>query len=406
MTMGDTQTAITLYDAACRAVAEARSIDEVKEIHDQAAAMREYARQAKKRDMEADAVEIRMRALRRLDQLRQAQKGTVGLNQGAIPGKTGLRGNPVLDPRPTLASQGIDKNLAHQSRVLGALSGGQFEQRVAEARDSVNRVVSRVVNAVAIEQEREAYRARTYTGGTVEDLEALARSGERFGVICPDFPWDFEPWSESGKQRSAERHYNVWSLERIKAFAPLIGKLAAPDCALLLWAIWPLLPAAFEVINACGGFEYKTDEFVWVKTTKNAVAVRLDGDGLHWGKGLSGSRSNTEPCLVATRGSPRRLSAGVHQVVLAPVGEHSAKPDKAYRRIEQLYPGPYLELFARRQRDGWTTWGNELPAPEAPPADTRDEAPALDKPYDGRESESSADSDNLAIPTFLRRAVS
>jgi hypothetical protein len=61
------------------------------------------------RDLEADAVEIRMRATRRLDQMRQAQAATIGLNQGAVPGKTGLKANPVLDPRPTLASQGIDK---------------------------------------------------------------------------------------------------------------------------------------------------------------------------------------------------------------------------------------------------------------------------------------------------------
>src|SRR6516165_12509478 len=112
-------TGLTKYDTACRAVAEARSVDEVKEIRDQAVAMAAYARQAKNKDLEADAVEIRMRATRRLDQLRQAQKETVGLNEGGRPAKTGLSENPVL---PTLAMQGIDKNLAHQARVLGALS--------------------------------------------------------------------------------------------------------------------------------------------------------------------------------------------------------------------------------------------------------------------------------------------
>jgi hypothetical protein len=79
-----------LYERACRAVAEARTIDQAKHIRDQAVAMQVYAKQAKNRDLEADAVEIRMRATRRLDQLRQAQKETVGLNQGAIAGKTGL----------------------------------------------------------------------------------------------------------------------------------------------------------------------------------------------------------------------------------------------------------------------------------------------------------------------------
>jgi hypothetical protein len=78
--------ALVRYDAACRAIAEAVSVDEVKDIRDQAVAMAAYARQAKNRDLEADAVEIRLRATRRLDQLRRAQKETVGLNQGAAGG--------------------------------------------------------------------------------------------------------------------------------------------------------------------------------------------------------------------------------------------------------------------------------------------------------------------------------
>src|SRR5262249_29523427 len=155
-------------------------------------------------------------------------------------------------------------------------------------------------------------------------------------------------WSRKGKQRSAERYYETWPLERIIAFAPIIGRLAAPDCALLLWTVWSELTGALEVIKACGGFAYKTDGFIWVKTTKNAKVITLDGNGLHTGQSLSGTEANTEICLLAKRGSPLRLAKDVHQVVIAPVGEqHSAKPDETYRRIERLYPGPYLELFAR-----------------------------------------------------------
>ena len=358
-------TGLARYDAACRALAEARSVDEVKDIRDQAIAMAAYARQAKNRDLEADAVEIRMRATRRLDQLRQAQKETVGLNQGAVPGKTGLRGNPVLDPRPTLASQGIDKNLAHQARVLGALSDEKFEALIIDARDKVARAARNAVREIEIEQEREIYRARTYQGGTVADLEALVASGFRAGVICPDFPWPFEVYSGKGKQRSAERHYDTWELERVKAFAAeFIPRLAAPDCALLLWSVWPEHPGALDVIKAAG-FKYKTMGFIWVKTNPGVEVIEIaraglkDG-GLHWGTGYA-TRANTETCLLAKRGQPLRLSMDVHQVVIAPVGEHSEKPDEVYRRIERLYPGPYLELFARRPRDNWTTWGNEVP---------------------------------------------
>jgi hypothetical protein len=78
------------------------------------------------------------------------------------------------------------------------------------------------------------------------------------------------------------------------------------------------------------------------------------------------TRANTEYVLLAKRGSPLRLNADVHQVVMSPVLAHSEKPEEVARRIERLYPGPYLELFARKPRDGWTTWGNEIPPPHPP----------------------------------------
>src|SRR5262249_1672646 len=114
------KTQLAKYDAACRAVAECKSVDEAKDIHDKPVAMAVYGRQAKNKTLEADAKAIRMRATRKLDELRRAQKETVGLNRGVKGSEiTGLKKNPVMDDRPTLASQGIDKNLAHKGRVLG-----------------------------------------------------------------------------------------------------------------------------------------------------------------------------------------------------------------------------------------------------------------------------------------------
>jgi hypothetical protein len=128
-------TQLAKYDAACRAVAECKSVDEAMDILDKAVAIAAYARQAKNKTMEADAKAIRMRATRKVDELRRAQKETVGLNRGVKGSKiTGLKKNPVMDDRPTLASQGIDKNLAHKGRVLGAMSDEKFEEAVADAR--------------------------------------------------------------------------------------------------------------------------------------------------------------------------------------------------------------------------------------------------------------------------------
>jgi N6-adenosine-specific RNA methylase IME4 len=72
------------------------------------------------------------------------------------------------------------------------------------------------------------------------------------------------------------------------------------------------------------------------------------------------TRANTEPCLLATRGSPKRQAKDVHQVIMSPVGPHSRKPEEAQARIERLLTGPYLELFGRRPMKGWTVWGNQI----------------------------------------------
>ena len=140
------------------------------------------------RDLEADAVEIRMRATRRLDQLRQAQKETVGLNRAGAPSKAGYLKPRFCPPWPCRASTRIGE----ASTVLGALSDNKFEQAVTDAREATTRAFRNVVNAVAIEQEREPYRARVETGATVADFEALAASGRNFGVICVEPPWELE----------------------------------------------------------------------------------------------------------------------------------------------------------------------------------------------------------------------
>jgi N6-adenosine-specific RNA methylase IME4 len=341
------------YDAACRALAEAVAVDEVMAIRGRAEQLAACARIANNHKAEADAVALRARATRRLGQLMRAQKDSIGFNRGAAGGgkKNGPRGSVVnpRDLRPTLTSQGIGKRLADQARVLSTLSEEDFEAHVADTHDKVARAVRNAVREVEIQQQREIYTARAEQGGTVADLEALAASGFRAGVIYVDPPWTFRTYSGRGKQRSAERHFDVMSLDDIKMLP--VAPLAANACALLLWAVCPELPGALDVIRAWG-FEYSTVAFGWVKQNPS-------GEGLFTGMGYH-TRSNIELCLLGLRGAPARLVKDVHQVVMTPVGEHSEKPEEVARRIERLYPGPYLELFARRPRAGWTVWGNEV----------------------------------------------
>jgi len=184
-----------------------------------------------------------------------------------------------------------------------------------------------------------------------------------YGVLYADPPWQFRVWGTSDKAHgSAETHYRTMSPQEIAALP--VADLAAPDCALFMWATWPNLPDALEVARSWG-FAYKTLGFIWVKRTPN-------GNGWHTGLGYW-TRANSEPCLLFTRGTPKRKSRGVSQVIasvgqlelfpplIAPVGAHSAKPHEAYTRIESLLDGPYLELFARTSISGWDAWGNEAP---------------------------------------------
>jgi phage N-6-adenine-methyltransferase len=124
------------YHAACKALAEAHRVDEAKQIRDEAAQWKAYARQAKDRKLIGYATAIRLRAERLIGQLMQDQRKTVGLSKGGGTGANqyraaGLYKNPAA--KPTLTDAGIDKNLAHRARELSKLDDEFFETRVTEA---------------------------------------------------------------------------------------------------------------------------------------------------------------------------------------------------------------------------------------------------------------------------------
>ena len=113
------------YDAACQALKKAKSIDDVKAVRDAAAALRAYAKQAKNKDLEIDAAEIRIRAERRVGELMKAQRQTVGLATAGRPRKIGSEPDPISKPA-TLAEAGIDKHLADRGRKLAAMPDEKF----------------------------------------------------------------------------------------------------------------------------------------------------------------------------------------------------------------------------------------------------------------------------------------
>jgi N6-adenosine-specific RNA methylase IME4 len=225
-----------------------------------------------------------------------------------------------------------------------------FEAQVAdEAQRQHKNLVRNIVREDEARRRQERRASIIEHGCTVDDLVALAASGKRFPVIYVDPPYHFVNWSPTRTISSPDFHYETSAIDQIKQLP--VAALAADDATLLLWGTWPLLPAALDLIRAWG-FTYKTVAFVWVKQNPS-------GDGLHTGMGYW-TRSNSEYCLLATKGAPKRLAPDVHQIILAPVGEHSAKPEEVRRRIERLLGGPYLELYTRNPVDGWTCWGNEI----------------------------------------------
>lgn len=187
-----------------------------------------------------------------------------------------------------------------------------------------------------------------------------------FGAILADPPWYFRArtalqvnnWTS---RRDAEKHYHVMELSDIAALP--VKDLAAADAHLFLWTTGPYLRRAFEVIEAWG-FRYSAVAFTWVKLKRRYDPMQLrylptaDSD-LFVGLGLT-TRKNAEFCLLGRRGNAHRNAKDVREIILAPVREHSRKPDDAACRIEQYCDGPYLELFARQRRNNWTCWGNEV----------------------------------------------
>lgn len=170
-----------------------------------------------------------------------------------------------------------------------------------------------------------------------------------YNVIYSDPPWHYRDKAGAGK-RGAEFKYDVMGLSDICEL-PVKG-MAADDCVLFMWCTMPKLDEVFKVIEGWG-FTYKTVAFTWVK--KNKVS-----DSFFWGMGRW-TRANAEICLLATRGKPKRVNAGVHSVVESRIREHSRKPDEVRDRIVKLCGDVRrIELFARNEFYGWDAWGNEI----------------------------------------------
>jgi N6-adenosine-specific RNA methylase IME4 len=175
---------------------------------------------------------------------------------------------------------------------------------------------------------------------------------KKYQIIYADPPWSYRDKRDKHPRLcgGALKHYPTMSLEEMGKLP--ISSLADDNCMLFLWATFPNLQEALDLIKLWE-FKYKTLGFSWIKTNK------VDGRPF-FGIGYY-TKSNCEVCLIAVKGKPIKISNSVSSVLISPREEHSKKPDAVRDKIVQLCGDvPRIELFARQKTKGWDVWGNEI----------------------------------------------
>lgn len=308
-------------DTATRMLAEAKTMQQAKNIMDMADAAKVYARRQKLGEEAVGyANSIKIEAMRRLGEI-----------WAETPKNKGSRaifntGGSAWEPPATLSQLGIDKKVASISQRLAKLPKKEFEQ----VRDGI------VGMAEALRQVKvRSYEEKVKAAGAGKVLDCGP-----YDLVLADPPWRYDH-QEAGN-RKIENQYATATLEEIEAHAPNCGK----DAILLLWATAPKLQEALQVMGAWG-FEYKTNA-VWDKETI--------GMG-YWFRGQH------ELLLVGTKGNPGATPEGsrISSVFREKRTAHSRKPASVYEWIEKAFPHKSkLEMYCRNPRKGWAAWGNEV----------------------------------------------
>ena len=212
------------------------------------------------------------------------------------------------------------------------------------------------------------FRRSSFSGlliwGRLQESLVLAGSGDfdrlrdllmkKYQIVYADPPWSYNDKLSSVSKgdfrfRGAGSVYPTQSKEWIEGLP--IKDIADNNAVLFLWAVSPLLPEAFGVMEAWG-FKYKTLAFCWVKETPLFNSVKNLG---RWTMG------GVELCLLGTKGKPKRARNNIRQVCHEIRTTHSKKPDEIRKRIVELMGDvPRVELFAREKHDGWDVFGNEV----------------------------------------------
>ena len=233
-------------------------------------------------------------------------------------------------------------------RKKGAYTRAEIQRRYRQRKKR-----ERLDPKTVAKQERRAERER-FLGA-----KQLAMPGpKKFGVIVEDYEWDFEVWSrDTGMDRHAANHYptsqDAHTAEEIVERTSDRFACADDDCVLFMWTTVPHLAVAIDVMRQ-RGFRYVSN-YVWGKDKT--------GTG-HW------NRNKHEQLLIGVKGNIPAPAPGtqLESLILAAVGEHSAKPECFLDMIDAYFPSlPKIELDRRGEpRPGWQAWGYDVARPLTP----------------------------------------
>lgn len=335
------ENALTRLSAATTALAEARTLDDVKRIVDIAEAARTYARAAKLGLEAANyASEIKLRAERKAgEMLAQLERGQGGDRRSddfqiSQPAKFESSYKQVLDDND------VTYQTAHRWQTVATVPDEVFEQHLAEVKADGDELSTARLLRVAQEIKREQMRQ--------DKKDAPELPNDKYRVLYADPPWQYNNAgviTDTDAYGRAARHYPTMSIAELCALGSKVKEMAEPDAVLFMWVTSPLLEECFDVIRAWG-FQYKTS-FVWDKVGHNYG---------HY------NSVRHELLLVCTRGSCTPDDKTLYDSVISieKSRTHSEKPAEFRRMIDSLYTwGNRIELFARAQVDGWEAWGNE-----------------------------------------------
>ena len=335
------------YDAARIALETATRVDDVKEIHDQAAALQAYHRQRHDPDLERWVAEIKLRAMVRIGELSRELEKTPGPGRGKK--RFPSAGKSFSGKGDVLRTAGISTSEAQRAEQLATPEAkAAVESYITEQSAKRHPITmdGALVSVQRLEREQKRQTHRQVNAERIDKVTSLDELDEPFPCIVADPPWSLDDEGDVNQFGRAKQDYQSLRIEDLLKMSATVMRLAETNSHIYLWITNRSLPKGFGLLEAWG-FRHIT-MLTWPKESF--------GIGNYF-------RGQTEHVLFGVRGSLSLLRKNA--ATLLPswkrgTGGHSSKPIEFYNFVESCSQGPYLELFSRSEpRSGWTMWGED-----------------------------------------------